>query len=103
MAFLLLYMGEGQKFDGHEIETSLQALEGANSLKTSQSRSLAYEYHRRDDFTTIQLDHNQETIMFDGSGEASLSAALHIQSNYPKDIRLIDEGYGFDIVLRGIT
>jgi hypothetical protein len=40
--------------------------------------------------------------VIDGSGDASFAAALHIQSTYPEDIRLIDEGYSFDFVLRGI-
>jgi hypothetical protein len=62
-----------------------------------------YHYDRGDDVTIIQFKKDQETIVIDGMGGASLYAALHIQASYPRDIRLVDEGYSYDLVLRGVA
>jgi hypothetical protein len=101
--FLLLYLGEGRRFDKRLITNALATLKGATLLKPRANYLSFYQYESGHDSTTIALKSDLDTIKIDGSGEASLVAALHIQSNYPEDIRLIDEGYGFDIVLRGIT
>jgi hypothetical protein len=103
MPFLLLYVGEGRKFDQEAITNSLRALKGARPLNPCDDCLSTYDYKRGDDFTTIRFKKDQETIVIDGSGEASLYAALHIQAGYPEDIRLVDEGYNFDLVLHGVA
>jgi hypothetical protein len=103
MPFLLLYVDGGGKFDRRTIAKSLEALKGAKRLEPCEDYSLTYDYEKGDDFTTIRFRQDRETIVIDGSGEASLYAALHIQSSYPEDIHLIDEVYSFDLVLRGVA
>ena len=103
MPFLLLYLGEGQKFDQEAVAQGLQNLEGAVPLKSSSDCLFVYQYEIANDFTTIRFKKDRETIVIDGAGEASLSAALHIQASYPDDVHLIDEAYSFDLILRGIT
>jgi hypothetical protein len=103
MPFLLLYLGEGQKFDQEAVAHGLQALEGATPTKSSGDCLLTYQYGTANDFTIIRFKEDRETIVIDGDGEASLSVALHIQTNYPEDVHLIDEAYSFDLVLRGIS
>jgi hypothetical protein len=103
MPFLLLYVGEGRRFDQQAIIGSLQALKGARPLKPCEDCLSTYHYDRGSDFTTIRFKKDQETIVIDGTGEASLHAALHIQASYPEDIHLVDEGYSYDLVLRGVA
>jgi hypothetical protein len=102
MPFLLLYIGEGQKFDQSLVTACLKELRGATQYSSPDYLS-AYLFEKGPDSTTICLKKDQETIVIDGEGEASLSAALHIQADYPEDIRLIDECYNFNILLRGIA
>lgn len=103
MPFLMLYLGEGRKFDSQAATNVVEKLEGAKPLEPDDECRVTYRYESGDDFTTIRFKKDQETIVIDGSGEASLAAAVHIQSGYPDDIHLIDEGYSFDLVLRGIA
>ena len=103
MPFLILYIGEGRKFDSHAVTYGLEKLKGAKPLEPDDDSWAAYQYEKGNDFTTIRFKKDQETIVIDGSGETSLAAAVHIQSSYPDDIHLIDEGYSFDLVLRGIA
>ena len=103
MPFLLLYIGEGKKFDQQAVTNGLRALKGAKPLQPPEDCLAMYTYRKGNDFTTIRFKKDQETIVVDGLGEASLSAVLHIQSNYPDAIHLIDEGYSFDLVLIGIA
>jgi hypothetical protein len=103
MPFLLLYIGEGRLFDERAVTNSLQKLRGAKPGEPEADCLLTYQYEKGNDVTTIRFKKDQETIVIDGSGEASLSAALHIQSDYAEDIHLIDEAYSFDLNLRGIA
>lgn len=55
-------------------------------------------YHLGEDFTRIRLKDDLETIVIEGTGESSLSAAMEIQNGYDEPLHLIDEGYTFDLV-----
>jgi hypothetical protein len=103
MPFLLLYVAEGRKFDEQAVTRVLQQLNGSKPLQRDDDSLSTYQYERGNDITTIRLKKDRDTIVIDGSGEASLAAAVHIQSNYPEAIHLIDEGYSFDLILHGIT
>lgn len=102
MPFLLLYIGEDRKFDPQLVANGLNSLKGAEAQASSPNYLLMYEFAKGADLTTIGLKTDRKAIVIDGSGEASLAAALYIQASYPEDIRLIDEGYSFDLVLRDI-
>lgn len=103
MPFLILYLGEKQKFDKMAIAEGLEQIEGVKPQAPSDGSVLTYRYEYGNDFTTIKLKDDQETIIIDGSGKASLAAALGIQLVYSQEIRLIDENYSFDLVLKGIS
>jgi hypothetical protein len=103
MPFLILDIGEGRHFDKRLIVNALANLKGATPRKRLDNHLVFYRYETADDSTTIALENDLETISIDGSGKASLFAALHIQLNYPEDIQLYDEVYSFHIVLRGVS
>ena len=97
MPFLLLYIGEGRKFDQQAVTNALR--NWAEPSQPCEGCLATYQFKSGDDFTIIRFKNDEETIVIDGSGEASLSAALHIQSTYPDNIHMIDEGYSFDVIL----
>jgi hypothetical protein len=103
MPFLLLYIGKGRKFQRPAVTNALQALSGAKPLRPCDDCLSTYQYVTGRDSTIIRFKSDQETIVIDGSGDASLFAALHIQSEYPDEIHVIDDGYTFDLVLRDIA
>jgi hypothetical protein len=102
MSFFLLYPDDGRKFDESAVDKSLRNLNGARPLQPYHDCLSRYEYQAAGDVTTIEFKKDLETIVVDGTGKASLCAALHIQSAYPEDIRMIDEAYSFNLLLRGI-
>ena len=56
-----------------------------------------YDYRGySDDFTFMSASSN---FWFRGSGPAAVDLAFRIQQGYPEPIRLIDEGYIFDLVI----
>jgi hypothetical protein len=103
MPFLLLYVGEGRKFNQPGVTNAIKQLNGITTVQPCDDCSSTHQYEEGNDFTIIRFKNDQETIVIDGSGEASLSAALQIQSGYPDDIHISDEGYTFDIILRQIA
>ena len=78
MSFLLLYVGEGRKFDERAVSTGLRSLKGAKPLRPDDDCLSSFEYASGDDVTTIRFKKDQKTIAIDGTGNASLCAALHI-------------------------
>ena len=103
MPFLILYIGEGRKFDQPAVTNAIKHLKGVKTLQPCDDCVSSFQYEEGNDFTIIRFKNDQETIVIDGSGEASLSAALQIQTGYPDDIHMIDEGYTFDLALREIA
>ena len=102
MSFLLLYIDEGCKFDKQAVTSAIRSLNGAKLVRPDDDCLCMYDYAKGNDATTIRLMKDKETIAIDGTGDASLYAALHIQAHYPEVIHMIDEAYSFDLVLRGI-
>jgi len=101
MPFLILYLRDGQKFDKNVIARGLEQIDGVKPLLGDSA--LEYSYRYGNDQTDIRLRKDEETIVIDGSGEASLDAALRIQSIYPETVQLIDESYSFDLPLNEIA
>lgn len=101
MSFVLLYIGEGRKFDQQALTNALE--HWADPSPACEDCLATYQFTSGDDFAIIRFTHDKETIVIDGSGDASLSAALRIQSTYPDDIHMIDEGYSFDVNLSEIS
>ncbi len=100
MPFLMLYVGEGKKFDGEPIVRGLSAMQFVRLLPASPEYMFCCEYRTGQDSTIIRISKDWQTIAIDGMGEASVSASLQIQALSQESFRLIDEGYTFDFVLR---
>jgi hypothetical protein len=98
-----MYLGEGRRFDRERVLSTLRNTPGVSRLSTDGDRSaVSCEFRYHDDFTIIRLASDQETVVIEGSGDASLQAAVMLQSGYPEPMRLVDEGYTFDLSLSGV-
>jgi hypothetical protein len=71
MPFLLLYLGDEQRFDERLITNALANLKGARPLKPGRNHLVFYHFERADDSTTIAFKKDRETITIDGSGHAA--------------------------------
>ena len=100
MPFLVLYLGEGVKFDRGRVEHALLTSPHARSNPPTPGCLFAYDYRVGSEIVEVRLKNDGETIVIDGIGSAGLSAALEIQANYDLPIHLIDESYAFDLLVK---
>lgn len=104
MSFLLLYIGRGKTFDSEQLRIGFKVSPNVHEFTTGCHGTLyQWEYHFNDDFTMVRLKDDLETIVIEGMGPASLQAALEIQRLCSAPVRLIDDGYSFDIELSKVT
>jgi hypothetical protein len=105
MKMLLLFIGEDEKFNLIQVADILTKIPNIQNLKQGDfvGSILEGEFSEKNDFTIIRLSDDLETISIDGDGDASLKIALELQKHYPKNLRLIDSNYSFDIELAKIN
>ncbi|MEM1167765.1 MAG: hypothetical protein AAGJ08_01400 [Cyanobacteria bacterium P01_H01_bin.35] len=64
---------------------------------------LEFEFSEGEDFTTVRLSSDRETLRISGLGDTSLKIALSIQKPYPQPIVAVDSDYSFELVLDKIN
>ena len=65
-----------------------------------QGAALDAEFMFGGDRTVIELKEDRETVALSGTGVASVQMSFLLQSIYPEPLHVIDDGYGFDFVIR---
>ena len=98
MPFMILLLGEGQRFDLRIVGDAIVEFGGVRCARPEGDTTQEFDYDLGESFTAIRIS-DSESICIDGQGPASLDAAIKIQRAYPQPIRLIDEGYDFDLRL----
>ena len=102
---MLLYISEERDFDRDRMIQILSSIDGIyfdnlESAKRDPSINMiegSYEYRGySNDFTFMSASSN---FWIRGSGPPAVDLAFRIQQGYPEPIRLIDEGYIFDLVI----
>ncbi len=103
MQFLMLYVGEDQKFDRSRFERALAELKGVSEVKTEGVVACAIEseYAAADDSVIVRLAEDEETVSIHGTGVAAQQFTLEFRKEYGEDLHLIDTDYSFDLVLDG--
>lgn len=104
MDFLLLYIGEGIRFDREEVKRVLRDIPGIRNLEERAGVGwwLQAQLDEGNDSTIIRLVTDEESISISGSGDASLKAAVEIQAGMELSLRLVDIDYSFDLPLRDL-
>lgn len=105
MQLLILFIGENEKFDQKKLVDIAQNIPGVENIREGEfvGSILEFEFSEGEDFTTVRLSGDRETINISGLGDASLKIALSIQKRYPKPIIAVDSDYSFELVLNKIN
>jgi hypothetical protein len=96
---LILYLGEGQRFDLPIVSDAIVEFGGMRCARPEGDTTQEFDYDVGDSFTAIRFLRDGESIAIDGEGPAALDAAIKIQRAYPQPIKLIDQGYSFELQL----
>ena len=105
MQLLILFIGENEKFDKNKLVDIAKEIPGVENIREGEfvGSILEFEFSEKEDFTTVRLSGDRETISISGLGNASLKIALSIQKRYPKPIIAVDSDYSFELVLDKIN
>ncbi len=104
MDFLLLFVGEGKRLDRAMVKRALVNLPGVRGVEDREGEgwTLQARFDDAGDSTIIRLVQDEESISISGIGDASLRAAVEIQSRLAADLRVVDSDYSFELPLRGV-
>lgn len=104
MDILILYIGEGVRFDREAVSAALHSVRGTYDHKENTLGSLLEcRFDWADDSTIVRLTEDQESISLSGSGDASLKLALELQASVGQPLRLVDSDYSFDLPLSEVS
>ena len=105
MHALLIYISEGQTFDPEKLRRNLEHIPGVSCIGGAEfSRYVVgcrYEFGGDSSDLRVEQD-SPETIVIDGTGDASLNLALELQKREQRPLRVTDLSYSFDLPLWNI-
>lgn len=105
MQIMILFIGENEKFDSNKLVDIAKDIPGVENIREGEfvGSILEFEFRDLEDFTTVRLSDDRETISISGLGNASLKIALSIQKRYPQPIIAVDSDYSFELILDKIN
>ncbi|NEP84893.1 MAG: hypothetical protein F6K17_02590 [Okeania sp. SIO3C4] len=105
MQLLILFIGENERFDQNQLVDMAKNIPGVENVREGEfvDSILEFEFSEGEDFTTVRLSGDRETISISGLGDASFKIALSIQKHYPQPIIAVDSDYSFELVLDKIN
>ena len=101
MSKLLIFIGEGQKFDLAQTIQAVSSLSGASKCRSGEFIGAIFECELEYAglSTVLRISPDAETITSEGLGDESLAFALELQRALPVALRAIDMDYSFDVAL----
>ncbi|NEP89804.1 MAG: hypothetical protein F6K18_24885 [Okeania sp. SIO2C2] len=105
MQLLILFISENEQFDQNKLVDIVKNIPGIENIREGEfvGSILEFEFREGEDFTTVRLSGDRETISISGLGDASLKIALSIRKRYPQPIIAVDSDYSFELVLDKIN
>ncbi len=105
MQLLILFIGKNELFDQYKLVDIAKNIPGVENIREGEfvGSILEFEFREGEDFTTVRLSGDRETISIYGLGDASLKIALLIQKPYPQAIIAVDSDYSFELILDKIN
>jgi hypothetical protein len=102
---LLLFDVNEQEIPVDALQRIFQSVTGFQELRhnTPIGTPIEADYIEGQDFTTVGLDSNRETISIRGTSGAALSAAWILQRYLGIPLRMVDTDYSFDLVLSSFS
>jgi hypothetical protein len=101
MSFLLIYIGEGQRFDVDAVTAALRNIPGVDRIKVTDVFKGLIEAtcDTGSDSVIVRVTEDAESISLSNDGDAALKVALDLQARMATPLHMIDEGYTFDVSL----
>jgi hypothetical protein len=102
---LLIYIGEGKKFDVNATINAIKSMEGVSDVRKGNFIGAIFEcaYFANDRSTVIRISPEAETITAEGLGDESLEFALQLQKKLTTPLYATDMGYGFNVSLSDVS
>lgn len=101
MTSILLLRLDEMPFDVAAVAHVLSTHSGFRDVRFDEPGGAAVEadYREHEDWTIVRLSENPNRISLSGTSDATLRAALLLQSNLKVPLRIFDTNYSFDLVL----
>lgn len=101
MTDLLLLDPDDGTFETAEIERIFQSNSGFRDVRFNEPGGAIIEadYVEPEDWTIVGLSGSRESISLSGTTDAALRAALILQRDFARPLRIIDSDYSFDLIL----
>jgi hypothetical protein len=103
MQFLLLLNPDDSLFDASSVERALRSCPQFTDFHRNDIDLIECQYKEPDDWTTIRLGNDRETISVDSTRGASLRAVLLIQKALGRPLRVFDDDGTFDLTFSDIA
>jgi hypothetical protein len=102
MTKLLIFIGEGQKFEVDATIDAIVSMAGTTKAKRGDFIGALFEceYRYAEESTVIRISPDAETVTVEGLGTSSLSFAVELQKVATVDLHAIDLDYSFNVELR---
>lgn len=102
MTKLLIFIGEGQKFEVDSTIDAIVSMAGTTKAKRGNFIGAVFEceYRYAGESTVIRISCDAETVTAEGLHTCSLSFAVELQKLTAVDLHAIDLDYSFNVALR---
>lgn len=102
MSGFLVFPEDDSRFDGEDVKRFLLGLDGARDIKINidaeQLISCVFAFGREE--VEVELGENLEAIVLDPDNEAALEFSVRLQGSIATSLRIVDEVYSFDSLLK---
>lgn len=100
MSKLLIYIGEGVKFDLDQTITAIKGIDGVTDAKSGDLIGAVFECLFADGDVIIRISKDCETITTDGFGPEPLNFIWNLQDKLPMNLWVIDMNYSLNLEVR---
>jgi hypothetical protein len=102
MSKLLIYIGEGQKFDLDRTTAAIAAIGGVSNVRQGNFIGAVFEcdYSHTGRATVVRISKDLETVTVEGLGDEAMDFAIKLQKSLPELLlHVIDMDYSFNLEL----
>jgi hypothetical protein len=102
MASILLFRDDERSIDEARFLEALACMSGVSDTKRSglHGARVRCNYATREDSVVVELADNLKAVDISDMGPAALDFAVRLQARLEEPLRIIDEGYNFDLQLK---
>jgi hypothetical protein len=104
MQSILLFDPDDQPFEVAAIQRVFQSEPGFRDIRFNEPGGAAIEadYVEPEDWTIVGLSGSRTSISLSGTTDAALRAALILQRQLDRPLRMVDTDYSFDLILQNL-